>query len=68
MSDLLVTADRKPDKLPTTVDGAPMEVVAPGPITAPEGQEDETREEESAPEEGNHEAVEEDMTFESDFR
>lgn len=27
-----VNADRKPDKLPTTVNGAPMASVAPGPI------------------------------------
>lgn len=32
-----VNADRKPDKLPTTVDGAPMQTAAPGPIQADGG-------------------------------
>lgn len=27
-----VNADRKPDKLPTTMDGAPMQTLAPGPV------------------------------------
>lgn len=62
-----MTADRKPDKLPTTVDGAPMEVVAPGPIVV-EGEEAEAEGEEGEGEEAGEEEVEEDMTFESDFR
>lgn len=29
---VVVTADRKPDKLPTTTDGAPVAAVVPGPL------------------------------------
>jgi hypothetical protein len=32
MADMAVTADRKPDQLPTTVDGAPVATLAPGPL------------------------------------
>lgn len=31
----VVTADREPDKLPTTVSGAPVATVAPGPLPLP---------------------------------
>lgn len=33
------TADRKPDRLPTTVDGAPVATMAPGPINGDEDEE-----------------------------
>jgi anaphase-promoting complex subunit 11 len=33
------TADRKPDRLPTTVDGAPVATMAPGPIHGDEDEE-----------------------------
>jgi hypothetical protein len=32
LADTAVTADRKPDQLPTTVSGAPVAALAPGPI------------------------------------
>lgn len=39
--NVAVTADRKPDKLPTTVDGAPMARPAPGPMPVREEEEEE---------------------------
>ena len=33
-----MTADRKADQLPTTVDGAPVASVAPGPLPVPDGE------------------------------
>lgn len=71
MSDLTpVTADRKPDKLPTTVDGAPMDFVAPGPITAEEEADEDEEEDEDEGDESDAESneTEEDVTFESDFQ
>ena len=35
-SPLVVTADRKPDKLPTTVDGGPMAALPSGPLPTSE--------------------------------
>ncbi|KAL1406929.1 ubiquitin-protein ligase Anaphase Promoting Complex [Vanrija albida] len=39
-----VTADRKPDQLPTTVSGAPMASVAPGPMPRREDSDEEAEE------------------------
>jgi hypothetical protein len=35
LADPAVTADRKPDQLPTTVSGAPVAALAPGPLPRP---------------------------------
>ncbi|KAK4687598.1 anaphase-promoting complex subunit 11, partial [Tremellales sp. Uapishka_1] len=48
------TADRKPDQLPTTVDGAPVAHLDPGPLPAAsgEGEEEGERQEDAAEDEG----------------
>lgn len=62
------TADRKPDRLPTTVDGAPVASVAPGPIAQEAEEEDspmyedEMEDELDDDEEGEEEEADHDMS------
>lgn len=51
------TADRKPDRLPTTVDGAPMASMAPGPITGDDEDEVEDEDMYDDEDEGEHDEL-----------